>query len=178
MNQLMQRLLPGYCFSTMSCTAVMSVSYTRESLVTIVDTRATSWLVQLLTLEQLHTELFGWSTIPLSSCKTRGPACRYKSTALLGVNISLFFAKKIFTVCFYPCSIWIIGFHLDGLVQERRNSSALTMELCLSCIYPSIYLSNRLSQTSWTYCSVASLNNVTGGGSTRHLLSHDSVGVE
>ena len=29
--------------------------------------------------------------------------------------------------------------HLDGLVQERRNSSALAMELCLSCINPSIY---------------------------------------
>ena len=28
--------------------------------------------------------------------------------------------------------------HLDGLVQERRNSSALAMELRLSCINPSI----------------------------------------
>ena len=27
--------------------------------------------------------------------------------------------------------------HLDGLVQERRNSSALAMELCLSCTKPS-----------------------------------------
>ena len=27
----------------------------------------------------------------------------------------------------------------DGLVQERRNSSALAMELCLSCTNPSIY---------------------------------------
>ena len=25
----------------------------------------------------------------------------------------------------------------DGLVQERRNSSALAMEICLSCINPS-----------------------------------------
>ena len=29
--------------------------------------------------------------------------------------------------------------HTDGLVQERRNSSALAMELRLSCINPSIY---------------------------------------
>ena len=29
--------------------------------------------------------------------------------------------------------------HIDGLVQERRNSSALAMELCLSCINPSIW---------------------------------------
>ena len=28
--------------------------------------------------------------------------------------------------------------YLDGLVQERRNSSALAMELRLSCINPSI----------------------------------------
>ena len=30
-------------------------------------------------------------------------------------------------------------FHIDGLVQERRNSSALAMELRLSCTNPSIY---------------------------------------
>ena len=29
-------------------------------------------------------------------------------------------------------------FHIDGLVQERRNSSALAMELRLSCTKPSI----------------------------------------
>ena len=29
--------------------------------------------------------------------------------------------------------------NLDGLVQERRNSSALAMELCLSCTNPSIW---------------------------------------
>ena len=29
--------------------------------------------------------------------------------------------------------------YMDGLVQERRNSSALAMELCLSCTKPSIY---------------------------------------
>ena len=27
--------------------------------------------------------------------------------------------------------------HIDGLVQERRNSSALAMELRLFCTYPS-----------------------------------------
>ena len=29
--------------------------------------------------------------------------------------------------------------HIEGLVQERRNSSALAMELRLSCTNPSIY---------------------------------------
>ena len=33
----------------------------------------------------------------------------------------------------YPCS-----FHIDGLVQEGRISSALVMELRLSCTNPSI----------------------------------------
>ena len=32
--------------------------------------------------------------------------------------------------------------HYDGLVQERRNSSALAMELRLSCHHPSINASN------------------------------------
>ena len=31
------------------------------------------------------------------------------------------------------------GLHIDGLVQERCNSSALAMELRLSCTNPSIY---------------------------------------
>ena len=30
--------------------------------------------------------------------------------------------------------------HIDGLMQERRNSSALAMELRLSFINPSIYI--------------------------------------
>ena len=30
--------------------------------------------------------------------------------------------------------------HVDGLVQERRNSSALVMELRLSCTNPSMYI--------------------------------------
>ena len=30
--------------------------------------------------------------------------------------------------------------YFDGLVQERRNSNALAMELCLSCTNPSIYI--------------------------------------
>ena len=29
-------------------------------------------------------------------------------------------------------------FHIDGLVQERRNSSAIAMELRLSCTNPSL----------------------------------------
>ena len=35
---------------------------------------------------------------------------------------------------------WRMIFDIDGLVQERRNSSALAMELCLSCTNPLIYI--------------------------------------
>ena len=38
-------------------------------------------------------------------------------------------------------------FHFNGLVQERRNSSALAIELCFSCINPLIYYTP--AQRSW-----------------------------
>ena len=45
--------------------------------------------------------------------------------------------------------------NIDGLVQERRNSSALAMELPLSCTDPSIYLAvavwSSLTQTNHIY---------------------------
>ena len=34
-----------------------------------------------------------------------------------------------------------VRYNLDGLMQERRNSNALAMELCQSCTNPSIWLS-------------------------------------
>ena len=46
-----------------------------------------------------------------------------------------------------PWRIWVNVSHesksthdIDGLVHERRNSSALAMELCLSCTDPLIWL--------------------------------------
>ena len=36
-------------------------------------------------------------------------------------------------------SFELAWYDIDGLVQERRNSSALAMELRLSCTKPSIY---------------------------------------
>ena len=38
--------------------------------------------------------------------------------------------------CFQKLSLYP---NIDGLVQERRNSSALAMDLCLSCTNPWIY---------------------------------------
>ena len=40
--------------------------------------------------------------------------------------------------------------YIDGLVQERRNSSKLAMELVLSCTNPSMY---RCRKTSYIYIS-------------------------
>ena len=40
----------------------------------------------------------------------------------------------------YAYGLWfVVAWHMDGLVQERRNSSALAMELRLSYPNPSIY---------------------------------------
>ena len=36
-------------------------------------------------------------------------------------------------------SLWKTRSYIDGLVQERCNSSGLAVELCLSCTNPSIY---------------------------------------
>ena len=40
---------------------------------------------------------------------------------------------------FGPGSGMLREYNIDGLVQERRNSSALAMDLCLSCTDPSIW---------------------------------------
>ena len=33
-----------------------------------------------------------------------------------------------------------LGFHIDGVMQKRRNSTANALELCLFCIKPSTYI--------------------------------------
>ena len=35
-------------------------------------------------------------------------------------------------------TVWLLLTYIDGLMQERRNSSVLAMELRLACINPSI----------------------------------------
>ena len=40
---------------------------------------------------------------------------------------------------YFECPLEVIHRYVDGLVQERRNSSALAMELRLSCAKPSIW---------------------------------------
>ena len=56
----------------------------------------------------------------------------------------------------YPCPWW--HHHIHGLVQERRNSSALAMELCLFCINPSMGLCQKDVTpllTHWSYVFLA-----------------------
>ena len=72
-------------------------------------------------------------------------------------------AKSVFSAWHY---------HIDGLMQERRNSSALAMELLLSCTNPSIWwyewvictkteCSFRTSQALFpSQSSLPSINNV------------------
>ena len=51
-----------------------------------------------------------------------------------------FLFRKYVLVFYVPPQQWNVADYFDGLVQERRNSSVLAMELRLSsCINPSIY---------------------------------------
>ena len=54
-------------------------------------------------------------------------------------NVSLWLWIKIWVCYCWVGGMWRIN-HIDGLVQERRNSSALAMELRLSRTNPSIYV--------------------------------------
>ena len=42
------------------------------------------------------------------------------------------------------------GFYIDGLVQEKRNSSALAMELRLSCTNPSMWMMSYKPEVPFT----------------------------
>ena len=63
--------------------------------------------------------------------------------------------------------------NIDGLVQERRNSSASTMELCLSCTNPSIswFLKSMLLGvlTHWGWVTHICVDNLTIIGSDNGL---------
>ena len=63
------------------------------------------------------------------------------------------FGRRMFHGCIDPSQTG----HFDGLVQERRNCSALAMELCLSCTNPSIL---DICQTSNITCTKSQNLNV------------------
>ena len=60
--------------------------------------------------------------------------------------------------------------HVDGLVQERRKSSALAMELHLSCINPSMYCPNRNYEVS----IVSILENIDNYILKQHCITYIS----
>ena len=73
----------------------------------------------------------------LASC-----VARPSSVMLLTCNWSVSFAGNDFNYVhnLIAKKKYKIQLHVDGLVQERRNSSALAMELRLSCLDPSMYI--------------------------------------
>ena len=71
--------------------------------------------------------------------------CSNSSALAMGVTAVLHHDIDIV----YSSEITMID-HIDGLVQERRNSIANTLELHLSCINPSIYHSSDVTQSQKT----------------------------
>ena len=63
--------------------------------------------------------------------------------------------RILWDVITYPCLRYLIlapldSLHIDGLMQERRNSIAYALELRLSCTNPSIYRADsRFTPSQW-----------------------------
>ena len=94
-------------------------------------------LLQSCTEPSICSWLVGvpWEDLPCRSGQKWFGAQGFKS--YVGVRFipwELDFAPSLFS--FHDWHVWR---HFDWLVQERRNSSALTMELRLSCTNPSIW---------------------------------------
>ena len=74
-----------------------------------------------------------------------------------------------FKLCLFLSIAALQGCHFDGLVQERRNSSTLAMELRLSCTNPSTWALRHLKSLAmsdlmflllaWTSCWINSHND-------------------
>ena len=63
--------------------------------------------------------------------------CIASPSTSMALTIRFFFA--VCPVLFSHLWWWVYWCHIDGLVQEKRNSSALSMEFRLSCTNPSIW---------------------------------------
>ena len=59
-------------------------------------------------------------------------------TSVVAANVQLDLTELVITATVTADTVRTDRGHYDGLVQERRNSSASAMELRLSCIKPSI----------------------------------------
>ena len=71
------------------------------------------------------------------------PEYFHKFAMLFHIFFQRYFSKIIYQIASFMPKIGIHGqlyiiLYIDGLMQERHNSSALAMELRLSCTNPSI----------------------------------------
>ena len=66
--------------------------------------------------------------------------------------------------------------HLNGLVQERHNSSVLAMELCLACINPSIC--PQFSKNFAKYWLFIFLDNCSSSGIENDTYAGHSIGLK
>ena len=86
-------------------------------------------------------EFTGDRWIPRTNGQQRGKCFYLMTSSCMGVmlhyGICLLFNRELWGLAFLHWCRNGAG-HIDGLVQERRNSSALAMELHLSCTNPSI----------------------------------------
>ena len=80
----------------------------------------------------------------LSQCKSRNRDSHYKDKTVIGpsylYNVNPYTDKTAFYI---ETVLWGVKclsqiLHIDGLVQERPNTSALALELCLSGTNPTI----------------------------------------
>ena len=66
--------------------------------------------------------------------------------------------KQMQWLCYIPIKYKVMQ-HIDGLMQRRRNSSALAMELRVFCTKPSIYPTLQL-EIWWYGCCLAPIAEI------------------
>ena len=75
--------------------------------------------------------------------------------------------------------LYLIQNHIDGLVQERRNSIADALELSLSCTKPSIYIMyQHWKFNSWYHINLVSCIENLNRSLTRYCVWNDTDSVE
>ena len=75
--------------------------------------------------------------LPTHICVTRPQWVKWNDKMNKSFSLKKYFTTEI--QCFFINKQTSLTENINGLVQERRNSSVLAMELHLSCINPSIW---------------------------------------
>ena len=117
------------------------------------------WIISLAIILAIFTSTHISSEVLLCSLQSSNTISSYRIDVLTFVSLNQFHVYCDFSVLIYVVSCHCCAVHtvshdvrlchnivillynnfkqIDGLIQERRNSSALAMELRLSCINPS-----------------------------------------